>query len=125
GQYFAFFALLTSFFGVALGLVDFWADGLKLKNTPYNRFWLCLLIFIPPLIFALYYPNVFLMALDYAGVFGCALLLGLLPVLMVWSGRYKLGMEGEYRLWGGKALLCLLAAFVVLELVCQFHLITK
>lgn len=125
GQYFAFFALLTSFFGVTLGLVDFWADGLKLKNSSRNRFWLCLLIFIPPLIFALYYPNVFLMALDYAGGFGCALLLGLLPVLMVWSGRYKMGMAGEYKLWGGKGLLCLLAAFVVLELVCQFRLITS
>ena len=29
GQYFAFFALLTSFLGVSLGLLDFWADGLQ------------------------------------------------------------------------------------------------
>lgn len=120
GQYFAFFALLTSFFGVTLGLVDFWADGLKVKKTPVNRLWLCLLIFIPPLVFALWYPNMFLMALDYAGGFGCALLLGLLPVLMVWSGRYRLGMKGEYTVQGGRVLLTVLGLFVAVELACLF-----
>lgn len=125
GQYFAFFALLTSFFGVTLGLLDFWADGLKMKKTPLNKLWLCLLIFVPPLIFALWYPNVFLMALDYAGGFGCALLLGLLPVLMVWSGRYRMGLKGEFTLWGGRFLLVVLALFVIVELICQFGVIAS
>jgi tyrosine-specific transport protein len=120
GQCFAFFAILTSFFGVSLGLVDFWADGLKVKRTQWSRFWLCLLVFIPPLLFAFIHPYVFLMALDYAGGFGCALLLGLLPVLMAWSGRYRMGLTGEYKLTGGRLLLTLLAFFVAIELTCQF-----
>jgi len=122
GQYFAFFALVTSFLGVALGLLDFLADGLKVKKTPAGKFALCLLVFVPPAIFAFTHPHVFLIALDYAGGFGCALLLGLLPVLMVWSGRYKHGLKGEYSVFGGRWLLSALIIFVIIELACQFSL---
>jgi tyrosine-specific transport protein len=125
GQYFAFFALLTSFFGVSLGLLDFWADGLKVKKKPWSKFWLSLLVFVPPLLIAFVHPDIFLMALDYAGGFGCALLLGLMPVLMVWSGRYKMGLEGEYTVIGGRFLLVVLALFVFIELMCQFAMITS
>jgi tyrosine-specific transport protein len=124
GQYFAFFALLTSFFGVSLGLLDFWADGLNVKKTPWSKVWLCLLVFVPPLLIAFVRPDIFLMALDYAGGFGCALLLGLLPVLMVWSGRYYMGIKGNYALQGGRFILVLLAVFVLIELACQFTLIS-
>ena len=123
GQYFAFFALVTSFFGVSLGLVDFLADGLNVKKTRMGKLLLCALIFIPPYLFALVHPHVFLMALDYAGGFGTSLLLGLLPVLMVWCARYRLKLEGPYEVWGGKRLLLLLVAFVIFEVVCQFVVI--
>lgn len=125
GQYFAFFALLTSFLGVTLGLLDFLSDGLKIKKTPRNKLNLCLLIFVPPVLFALIHPKVFLLALDYAGGFGCALLLGLLPVLMVWVGRYRLGFRGEYQVKGGRLLLIALIAFIIVELVCQFGIIVS
>lgn len=119
GQYFAFFALVTSFFGVTLGLLDFLADGMQLKKSPKNKFWLCLLIFVPPFLFALIHPHIFLVALDNAGGYGCALLLGLLPILMAWVGRYHLGFQGEYRLWGGRWLLAVLLMFVFIELGCE------
>lgn len=125
GQYFAFFALLTSFLGVTLGLLDFLADGLNIQKTSQNKFWLCLLIFVPPVLFALVHPHAFLIALDYAGGFGCALLLGLLPVLMVWAGRYHLHLKGEYQVAGGRTLLLFLALFVVVELFCQFGILLK
>lgn len=118
-QYFAFFALVTSFFGVTLGLVDFLSDGLNIKKTAISKLFLCALVFIPPLIIALLYPHVFLIALDYAGGIGCAILLGLLPIMMVWSGRYYLNWKGEYTLPGGKTLLILLASFVFFELICE------
>lgn len=120
GQFFAFFALVTSFFGVTLGLLDFLADGLKIEKTSKGKFWLCMLIFIPPWLVALLHPYVFLTALDYAGGFGCALLLGLMPVLMTWRARYRLGWNSDVQLGGGRMLLLLLAAFVVLELICEF-----
>lgn len=124
GQYFAFFALVTSFLGVSLGLMDFLADGLKVKKTPKGKLALCALVFIPPTLFAFTHPHVFLIALDYAGGFGCALLLGLMPVLMVWSGRYKMGLKGEYTVAGGRGILVGLILFVLIELACQLTLVT-
>lgn len=118
---FAFFALLTSFFGVTLGMVDFLADGLSTSKTAFNKLWLSVLVFIPPLLIALRYPHIFLQALEYAGGFGCALLLGLMPILMVWAGRYKLHLTSSYSLPGGKLVLILLAAFVALELFYEFN----
>lgn len=122
-QLFAFLALLTSFFGVTLGLMDFLADGTGLPNRGWNKGLLALFVFGPPLLIAMAYPHIFLMALDAAGGFGCALLLGLLPVTMAWVGRYRQGQKGEHQLGGGKPLLLLLATFVVIEIACELCLV--
>lgn len=119
GQFFAFFALVTSFFGVALGLQDFLADGLGIKKTVKGKIILIFALFIPPIVISYFIPNLFLTALDYAGGIGCALLLGLLPVLMVWSGRYKMGHNDKVVLRGGKPILVILILFVVFELICE------
>lgn len=116
GQYFAFFALLTSFFGVTLGLVDFLADGLNVKKNLSGKLFLCALVFIPSLFFAMSHPHIFLSALDYAGGYGCALLLGLLPILMVWNLRYKMKSDHSKQLPGGKLVLFLLLIFVLFEI---------
>lgn len=123
GQAFAFLALLTSFFGVTLGLLDFLADGLKVEKTRLWRMGLCALIFIPPLIVANFYPHVFLVALDYAGGFGCATLLGLLPILMVWVARYRLKWETLPQVPGGKWTLIALILFVLFEIAFEIHLV--
>jgi len=122
GQFFAFFALVTSFLGVTIGLQDFLADGLQIKKNIQGKILLCLLIFVPPLIFNFTHPGIFLLALDYAGGFGCALLLGLLPIMMVWSGRYRLGLTSPLALPGGKLLLGALALFVAFEVSCQLYI---
>ncbi|CDZ80066.1 Tyrosine permease [Candidatus Rubidus massiliensis] len=119
GQSFAFFALVTSFFGVTLGLMDFLSDGLKVKKTYKGKLLLCLLIFAPPFVLSIFYPHVFLIALDYAGGIGCALLLGLLPILMAWKGRYILKLGNQPLLKGGKTILGLLFLFVIFELLCE------
>lgn len=120
GQAFAFCALTTSFLGVTLGLFDFLADGLNLAKKGKTRILLYLLVFAPPTVIAMLYPDIFIVALGYAGGIGCALLLGLFPVMMVWSGRYikKLDRRHE-QLPGGKLPLILLALFVVFELIIQ------
>lgn len=116
GKFFAFFAIVTSFLGVALGLLDFLADGLKIKKTVGGRLILAALIFLPPLAISLYDPDLFIIALRYAGGIGCALLLGLLPILMVWRGRYILKFKSQYALFGGRPLLLFLAILVIGEL---------
>lgn len=117
GQSFAFFALVTSFLGVTLGLRDFLADGLNIKQTIYGKACLICLIFIPPLLVAIIYPHIFLTMLEYAGGIGCALLLGLLPIIMVWRGRYHFHFKGTRQLSGGKRVLAILAVFVTCEVV--------
>lgn len=117
-EYFAFFAIVTSFLGIGLGLVDFLADGLKVKKEGKGKILLGCLILIPSWIFATQFERVFLVAMELSGGIGDAILSGMIPVLMVWIGRYKMGYTGSYRIGGGKPLLvvvfaCFLTAFIV------------
>lgn len=121
GQFFAFFALVTSFLGVSLGLRDFLADGMNIEKDRRGNLLLASLVLLPPLGIAITYPHIFLIALDYAGGFGCALLLGLLPIIMAWRGRYALKLPLIPQLPGGKIYLSLLALFVIIELVSEFR----
>ena len=109
-RFFVFFALASSFIGVALGLFDLLSDGLKIKKTKRGRLVLILFTFIPPFIYALTYPKGFILALSYAGVF-VAILHGILPATMVWVGRYRLRMANGYRVMGGKT--TLIAVFLL------------
>ena len=117
GQFFAFFALVTSFIGVTLGLVDFLGDSLKLRQGKSKRFNLCMLAFVPPLLITFFKPDIFLKALGYAGGFGVAILLGILPIFLVWLGRYRDRCEPRRPLLGGgKVTLYVLLFFVFFEL---------
>jgi len=91
-SYFSIFALITSLLGVCLSLFDFLADGFNVSKNLKGKLLLSLITFVPPLIFVLYFPRGFNFALSFAGLF-VALLLGILPALMVWQGRYRLKLE--------------------------------
>lgn len=101
-DFFAFFAIVTSFLGVALSFVDFLADGLHIKKTPQGKLLLCSLVIALPLGFALIYPKLFLTALSYAGSFGAVILFGILPAVMVWVSRYHKKLSAPCMLPGGK-----------------------
>ena len=100
---FSFFAIVTSILGVSLSLSDFLADfffvafGIKTKGTRAGKIFLSGMTFIPPLIFAMLYSRAFVVALSYAGAFGVVILLGILPTLMVWNGRYRKKMQTPLR----------------------------
>lgn len=119
-EFFAFFAIITSFFGIGLGLFDFLSDGLKIKKEGSGKIILTLLYVIPVLIFATQFERVFYLALDYTGGFGDTILNGIIPVLLVWVGRYHLGYKGVMRVPGGKPILivvfCLFAIALALEI---------
>ncbi len=126
GRSFAFFALTTSFLGVGIGLIDFLADGLKLDKKN-NMARLLLLAFGLPFAFALCFPHVFLQALGFAGGFGCASLLGVLPILMVWKAKYidKIPLGDDSIIFKRKTFLVLLA-FVGFEMCIEtYNLITR
>ncbi len=119
-QYFAFFAIVTSFLGVALSFIDFLADGLHLKKDAKGKFWLCLLVVLIPLALAILYPHIFLIALSYAGSFGAIILFGLLPAGMVWSGRYIQKIQAPQLLPGGRLSLILVILISLVILALQF-----
>jgi tyrosine-specific transport protein len=121
GKYFAFFTLTTSYIALSLAFIDFLSDGLKMPKKGLRKIALCLLVFVPPTIIALTYPDIFLTSLNYAGGISCAILFGLFPPLMAWVGRYKKGYaEKKSELVpGGKPFLVLLLLFVFFELAIE------
>lgn len=114
GESFSLFAIMTSFLGVTLGLRDFLSDGLRIPRHGVFKVVLMLGIFGIPLLISLLNPCIFLVALDYGAGFSGALLLGLFPLLMAFSGRYILKRKGARLLKGG--LLTWIFAFVFLIL---------
>ena len=120
----AFFAILTSFLAQTLTLVHFLSDGLKVKVKYRENVWMCVLALAPPLVFSIFDPSVFYAALGFAGGVCAVILFGILPVLMVWRGRYGIDEhhEGMYKVAGGRRLLVLLfciATFIVFYQISQ------
>ncbi|MDP1836585.1 MAG: aromatic amino acid transport family protein [Chlamydiales bacterium] len=110
-EYFAFFALVTSFLGIAMGLFDFLSDGLRIRKDFRGKIILTLLIAIPTLFFAVNFERAFLVALDTSGGYGDSILNGIMPVAMVWIGRYHMGLKSEVPTPGGKVLLIAVGLF--------------
>ncbi len=96
--------VLTSFLGVSLCLTDFLADGLSLEKKGKSALLIHAITFLPPLILVLFFPNAFIKALEYAGIYSIILLI-LLPVAMAWGGRYFKKLTSPYHVKGGKLLL--------------------
>ena len=108
--------VLTSFLGVALCLTDFLSDGLRIEKIGLGNLFIQLLTLIPPLVIVLFFPNAFIKALQYAGVY-CVILLILLPAWMAWTGRYHRGIAKGFRVIGGKSLLAMLIVVSLILIV--------
>ena len=78
-------AVTTSFLGVTLGLYDFNRDSYNLaKNKHAHKLTAFIITFVPPLLFAVFYPDGFRMVLGYASIFVAVLLIGL-SAAMAWA----------------------------------------
>ena len=101
---FSALALITSFLGVALGLLECIEDLLKRAfNISANRLSLGFLTFLPPLLFAFFYPEGFILALGYAGQM-FAFYAVVLPAALVWKARHQYP-NLPYRVPGGSGFL--------------------
>ena len=81
-------------------------------NIHAGRISLGLMTFIPPVLFSLFYPEGFILALGYAGQM-FAFYAVVLPVALVWKAR-AIHPNLPYRVWGGKALLVLVLVLGVI-----------
>lgn len=102
---FSFFAIVTPFIASTLAFVDFLKDGFKMTRYSGNELLIYGLVLIPPTVFTFFYPHVFLKALGLVGGLADVLLFGVLPVTIVWIGRYVKKVEGPYTVAGGKVFL--------------------
>ena len=110
---FSTLALVTSFLGVALGLLECIEDLLKQSfDIHAGRISLGLMTFIPPVLFSLFYPEGFILALGYAGQM-FAFYAVVLPVALVWKAR-SIHPNLPYRVWGGNAFLVLVLVLGVI-----------
>ena len=110
---FSTLALVTSFLGVGLGLLECIEDLLKRSfNISAGRISLGLMTFIPPLVFALFYPEGFILALGYAGQM-FAFYAVVLPVSLVWKARLA-HTNLPYKVWGGNLTLIIVLVLGVI-----------
>ncbi|CEM06813.1 unnamed protein product [Vitrella brassicaformis CCMP3155] len=92
---FSEFAIVTSFIGFVIGLLDFLSDlwrgfpSLSKASPAVERAALYCTILIPPAIVAAIDPQIFFGALDNAGTFGISVLFGIIPAAMAWNERYN------------------------------------
>lgn len=116
-NYFAFFAIITSYLAMGLGLFDFLSDGLKIPKKGWGNLILCLLIIVPTSIFATQFERAFMVAMETSGGYGDTILNGMIPVLLIWVGRYKKGYDhSSFRVPGGKPLLIGVFLFFMIAL---------
>lgn len=81
-NFFTNITLTTAFLGAALSLFDFIAENMKKNDTHWERFKVSLLTFLPPLVVALFFPNSFITAVNYAALFVIILCI-ILPLIMI------------------------------------------
>ena len=100
---FSNFAIITSFLGVGLGLLDYIADLFSFPDTAKGRFYSTCITFLPSGILSFFFPNGFITAIGFAGL---VLMFGLffIPFLMVKKTR-KLTDKVLYKVKGGNLLL--------------------
>ena len=118
-QFFAFFALVTSYLGISLGLKDFLRDLFSLSSKKTTNILMGMLAIVPSLILAILFPKAFILGLEFSGGFGDSFLSALIPVLMIWVGRYYKSYEGPMRLFGGRKLLVLLGLISIFIFLVQ------
>lgn len=121
-------SMTTSFLGVTLALFDFLADGFKRPDTRFGRFQTSLLTFIPPLIIALFFPNLFVPAMNYAAI-PIIIITFLLPALMVYRIRKHPTLKSSYRTKCNNLVIFLVVlcsmAFLVIAIMNNLNLLPK
>ncbi|HRD56195.1 MAG TPA: aromatic amino acid transport family protein [Parachlamydiaceae bacterium] len=114
---FAFLAVLTSYLGLSLALFYFLKDTFREIKIELSRNAIILMTIIPTLFLATLYPKALLQCLDISGGFGDTILSGLIPIGMVFIGRYKKKLDASYETPGGKPALLLATCFFLVILL--------
>lgn len=117
GLGFSFFAIMTSFLGTFLGMIEFLLDAFKISDSKPQQVFVTIAASIPLLLVNLYVAKVFMAALGFAGLM-TAVLIGLLPLLMTYRSRQIYKNNLGYVTSGGTVAMVISAiAFSIVILV--------
>ncbi|MFZ4773534.1 MAG: amino acid permease [Chlamydiia bacterium] len=111
-------AMTTSFLGVSLSLFDFLSDGFNIKKNKIGRLKTFFLTYIPPIIFAIFFPEGFMLALRYSAIF-VSILLIIFPAALLWKKRRD-HIKTDYRLPASPIAQVAVFATGVLFMICSF-----
>ncbi|MGB7978594.1 MAG: aromatic amino acid transport family protein [Chlamydiales bacterium] len=117
---FAFLALVTSYLGLSIALFDFVRDMFKGLGKYPRKETIIAVSILPCLFLAMLFQKALLNFLDASGGFGDALLSGMIPVSMIWIGRYRRKYIGEYKVAGGKPALIGAGVFALAIFIIQW-----
>ncbi len=117
---FAFLAIVTSYLGLSMALFHFLKDCLKEVNVNMGRNLIIFLTVFPALVLGILFPRALLQFLDLSGGYGDTILSGMIPIALVWVGRYNKKLESAYRVPGGKIALIAAGLFFFGILLLQF-----
>lgn len=118
---FAAAAILTSFWGVTLSLYHYIKDLAKHRPSIKKPITSLTLTFLPPLVFALFYPDGFIIALGYASI-SLVILALVMPMLMLQKAQKQAGIQSSIlqkvifaALWGLSFIIILLQILMSIE----------
>ncbi|WP_297263001.1 aromatic amino acid transporter [uncultured Desulfovibrio sp.] len=116
-EFFALFAIATSFLGAGLGLFDYMADLCNFDNSRRGRTLTMLVTFLPPMLGGLIWPDGFLAAIGWAGL-AAAIWSVIVPAMLLHVSRRK-GGEALYRMPGASWAIPLLLVYGIGAAVCH------
>ncbi|SDL32316.1 tyrosine-specific transport protein [Maridesulfovibrio ferrireducens] len=108
---FALIAMSTAFMANGTALMSFMRDLTVTYAGTKNKTLVWCLSFIPPLLVALIYPDIFLVAINLVGGVGECIIFGILPGFIVW----KYSKEGSFRKMTGIILIICFSAIFLIE----------
>ncbi len=88
-------AIITSFIGVGVSLMHYVRDICKKCNKNIDNISLSLVCFIPPLVFTVFYPKGFILALQYAAIFAVIIFV-YTPIFLNKKQELKLNYSNLY-----------------------------
>ncbi|WP_241608803.1 aromatic amino acid transporter [Rosenbergiella australiborealis] len=124
---FSHFAVICSFLGVTVGLFDFLADKLGTDNSKRGRAKTALLTFCPPLLASILFPQGFLLAIGYAGLFATIWAL-FTPAFLAWRAHQHFSgdLPRGKKQWAAIVLVVLFGGInIIAWLGSQWHMIPE
>ena len=115
---FSLFAIMTSFLGTFMGMVDFLIDAFQVEKNALQKTVMIVMASLPLLLVNVFMAKIFMVALGFAGLM-TSVLIGLLPILMTYQSRRIHRLEGSYLVAGGEGMMLFASLLFVMMILIE------